>query len=699
MTLLLALSLFACNKPVDEDGDGFDTTEDCDDTNADIHPDADEICDGSDNDCDGDTDESGEDWYLDADGDGFGRDDADFNLDTCDAPAGYVDNGNDCDDLDPLIFPETTWYADADGDGYGDPDAGETLCDQPDGTVDNGLDCDDTNAAINPDTIWYVDADEDGYGDPSSSPVPQCEQPDGYAPNPEDCDDANADRNPETVWYQDADLDGFGDADSTLQSCLTPAGYVGNPDDCDDTSDLNHPDAQEICNDGFDNNCDGELGECLLSLTSPDATISGEVYFGNVGTALASGDLDGTDGRDLVVAAPKDSVNGVDTGRVYVLSSPSADGSVEDAAAIIHGATSDFGALIGTHLVAGDLNGDGADDLVVSAHTYQGSKAGSAHVFYGPLAGDYDIDDADAIFTGQKSFDRLSDGLAISSDLDGDAQPDLVMSASFKKVDSANAGAVYVVSGPMPGSGFEGDIETSYTYRFTGHGGYQLGRAVTTLDFDGDGTEDVVAASRFAVDSGAAWVWHGGIASGDYSVDDADAEFLGEKDFDSLGFAITSAGDLDGDGQDDFLIGATDADPNGASSGSVYLVHGGSGSETLGSGLRIDGARANDRIGMSMDVGDFDGDGHDDVLVGSTNAGSLEQGASYLFYGPLTASMTTDEADVTIEGEEVDDAASPAIFAGDLNGDGGTDIAMGAQANDRGDSDAGSVYLIFGVGL
>ena len=115
--------------------------------------------------------------------------------------------------------------------------------------------------------------------------------------------------------------------------------------------------------------------------------------------------------------------------------------------------------------------------------------------------------------------------------------------------------------------------------------------------------------------------------------------------------------------------------------------------------MTIDGARANDRVGMSTDVGDFDGDGELDFLVGSTNAGSLEQGASYLFYGPLSGSVSTDEADIIIEGEEVDDAASPAIFAGDLSGDGNNDIAMGAQANDSGDSDAGAVYLVFGVGI
>ena len=89
-----------------------------------------------------------------------------------------------------------------------------------------------------------------------------------------------------------------------------------------------------------------------------------------------------------------------------------------------------------------------------------------------------------------------------------------------------------------------------------------------------------------------------------------------------------------------------------------------------------------------------------------TNTAEKADGEAEEEYVPVTSKYTAEveaaaisKAAVTGEGEEVDDAASPAIFVGDLNGDGGTDIAMGAKANDRGDSDAGAVYLIFGVGL
>jgi len=195
----------------DADGDGYgftatttvdcaapedyvDNSDDCDDTDADINPGADEICgDGIDNNCNGEADENCEEYttfYRDADGDGDG--DPDNAVSASSQPNGYVANNDDCDDTDADVNPgeieicddsidnncdgqvdencasSTTYYRDADGDGYGDPDNSIKAVSRPDGYVDNSGDCDDTDVNIHPgadEVCDGVDNDCDGYID------------------------------------------------------------------------------------------------------------------------------------------------------------------------------------------------------------------------------------------------------------------------------------------------------------------------------------------------------------------------------------------------------------------------------------------------------------------------------------------------------------------------------------------------------
>ena len=189
----------ACSQP-----SGFVSDDsDCDDSRADDHPGADESCDGRDNDCDGDTDESGAidefDWYLDADGDGYG--DSSLRTTACDQPAGYVSDSTDCDDAEATT----------------NPDAVET-CDSVDNDCDGSTDEDDAADA----TTWAADADGDGYGAASSGTTVSCDQPSGYAED-DDCDDG----------------------DSTINPGATEVCDDGVDDDCDGTPDDGCP--EEHC--------------------------------------------------------------------------------------------------------------------------------------------------------------------------------------------------------------------------------------------------------------------------------------------------------------------------------------------------------------------------------------------------------------------------------------------------------------------
>jgi len=246
---------------VDDDGDGYLATEDCDDTNPAVFPGAEEICDDVDNDCDGEADEGVEErFYADVDGDGFG--DAESVVFDCEAPDGYLDDDSDCDDSDAAQYPGAdeycngedddcddevdedhaldgeTWYADSDGDGYGDVDETYVACNQPSGYVSLSTDCDDDDPEQHPGAEEYCNGEDD-----------DC---DGVVD--EDTVDAA------TNWYADADGDGYGDDGDLVVQCTQPSGYVLDDSDCNDSDSSAYPGSVEYC-DGADNDCDGEVDE------------------------------------------------------------------------------------------------------------------------------------------------------------------------------------------------------------------------------------------------------------------------------------------------------------------------------------------------------------------------------------------------------------------------------------------------------
>ncbi len=250
--------------PVDADLDGFADDVDCDDTNADIHPDADEICNGLDDNCDDIIDTDAIDFvtgWADVDEDGFG--DVLTELSACELPDGHVDNATDCDDETFAVNPnadevcngiddncdditdtdaidQPTGWSDSDRDGFGDPAGVLTQCNLPRDYVFNALDCSPGDVNINPDAAEICNGIDDNCND-----IVDTDTPDSALP----------------AWYRDSDRDQFGDPDDSAIACVPPArDYVRDNTDCG-PDDINvNPDATEVCN-NIDDNCSGSIDD------------------------------------------------------------------------------------------------------------------------------------------------------------------------------------------------------------------------------------------------------------------------------------------------------------------------------------------------------------------------------------------------------------------------------------------------------
>ncbi len=250
----------------DEDGfvaaaAGFSGT-DCDDADATIHPGTPEICDDRDQDCDGSIDEDvGPPWFPDGDGDGHG--DGTAPRLACRAPAGFVAEGDDCDDGHSEVAP-------------GAKEACDGLDNDCNGAVDDGFEA----------KVWFHDADKDGFGSKTTFQL-ACAAPPEYVDNDDDCDDAASTVNPKATelcngiddncnekidddagvtWYRDADGDSYGVKTDTRFVCTAPAGYVDRAGDCDDGRDTVFPGGTEVCN-GFDDDCNTLVDDGLLTHT------------------------------------------------------------------------------------------------------------------------------------------------------------------------------------------------------------------------------------------------------------------------------------------------------------------------------------------------------------------------------------------------------------------------------------------------
>jgi len=378
-------------------------------------------------------------------------------------------------------------------------------------------------------------------------------------------------------------------------------------------------------------------------LTTTTDTFPGELDADQLGHQVAAaGDVNGDGVADFLISAPygdtgvlSDTIAISDTGKVFVYLGQQTPGSLPTVDKSLHGesAGDQFGWSAGA---AGDVNGDGYDDIIVGAHYHDRSltdqNAGKVYVYQGSAGGIEATPSFTA--TGEFEHDFFGNAVAGAGDVNGDGYDDIIIGARGNDESGQDAGKVYVYHGGPSGlnttpafTDLGTDVESNFGNAVAGAG-----------DVNGDGYDDVIVGAPRNPEggqyAGKVYVYLGGPGG---LLKPAAFVATGENAGDDFGFSVAGAGDVNGDGFGDLIVGAHGYQ---TSTGRAYVYAGCAGGPQATAIFTATGEAANNHFGRSVNgAGDVNGDGLDDVGAGAYGYGGGSGYKAYVYHGDATVGV------------------------------------------------------------
>jgi len=427
--------------------------------------------------------------------------------------------------------------------------------------------------------------------------------------------------------------------------------------------------------------------------------IIGDQANANFGYSVSTaGDTNDDGYAEVIIGTPYHDADYIDDGAAWVYYGASS-GLPADPGEYYHAGADDYGAFGISVAFAGDVNGDGYADVIVGADRYdhESDDEGAAFVWYGSEEG---VNEgvtgtpANADWSAEINSSGARFGAAVSTagDVNGDGYADVIVGAPYYGSGEDDEGAARLYLGSETG------LETGYDNHDEGNkNDAQFGKSVGTAgDVNGDGYADVIVGAPYytndSSEEGMAFVWYGS-AGGISTSRDWDAE--GDAVNANYGYSVATAGDVNGDGYSDIIVGAPGKNTSG---GSAFAYYGSSDSVEDDYGWNKPSNKENAHFGHAVaSAGDVNGDGYADVIVGGPqwDGGLAFEGIATLYLGSGSGLNIAPSWSKTSNQENAQYGWSVST-AGDVNGDGYDDVIVGAPYYDHSQENEGMVWVYHG---